>query len=307
MTYVLGLKTAPQSANRLLDIPDPGEEYFDLSKKLFGRSWKLTVGRPNTPERWSYTDLHINFNIEKTAESFANKARIEVYNIDLAQHTQNWKGMDVSLEVGYAKKLDRLFSGVITYVHQERRGADLVTVFDLGDGERSMYTTYVNTNYPALTPVSQVLLDLFAAMGTVAYLSESVNIKSVYNAGRVVTGSARRFIDEICASEGLEWSVQYGQAYVTAMGQPYGVKVVRRLSPGTGMLNSPIQGTSGSGIMRVTCLLDPNIQPGELINVESKNVSGVFIVRRCVYAGDTHSSKWTVECECLREKSVGVV
>ena len=199
------LKISTKTQDPALAMPETNISRPDVSKLLFGRAWELSVSNPRSggTQKWTYNDLHMIFNIEKTCESFANKARIEVFNMDLAQHTQNWKGMEVELKVGYGKTLRRLFWGNVAYVQQARRGSDIVTTFDLGDGERSVYTAYLVQPYPALTPVKKVMIDAFVAMELTPNFAEDVVLDKTYNTGMTVSGSCKKVIDDICKTEGL--------------------------------------------------------------------------------------------------------
>lgn len=314
MTYVLDMAASSSAVNPALDLQDPNEDYGDLIDYLFRRRYELSVARPdsayptNLPfemfkDKFVYTDLHITFSIEKTCEGFANRARIDVYNMDITQHFQTWKGMEVELKVGYGDELKRLFWGNVSYVRQERHGPDIVTTFEMGDSQRAIYSSYLVRSYPAMTPVVKVFNDLFEAMGVQVNYAPNAVVDKVFNTGFTVSGSCRTSLDQLCQSMGLQWSMQYNEAYVTAVGKPFGTKTVAKIAQNTGMIGSPIQGASGTQLVTVTSLLDPKIQPLELIDIESRSVSGIFMVRRAIYTGDTHGSRWQVECECLREKT----
>lgn len=324
-------------------LPDPNTTDYGLSTDgsnyYFQRQWSLTLGAkdstfssisskfPSTTfQTKSYTSqvslgfnalgqkqsrqggLKIIFDIEKNSVSSSNKSKIQIYNLNQDSRKLFVKDVLIKLDAGYNGLIDSIFFGnSVARVSTERKGPDFVTTFELGDGERELYTGFINDSFPPATPVSFVVQALLAELD----LSKG-NIFSlpvgVYNNGYVAIGSIKQNLDRILDANGLQWHVSNGKVniYPKTSGNAQTAIVINQA---TGMIGTPSQGEGGDNIVQFTSLLNPGLVPGQAVSLTSENFNGVYSIRNCHFEGDTHGNKWQVSCECalLPNASIGGV
>jgi len=97
-------------------------------------------------------------------------------------------------------------------------------------------------------------------------------------------------MDRVCASYGLEWSVQDGALQILERGTAIDGKTVVKLTPETGLKGSP--SVDSKGVLQFECLLNPLLKPGCVVVVESMFVRGGFRLTDVKHEGDTSGGDW---------------
>ncbi len=116
-----------------------------------------------------------------------------------------------------------------------------------------------------------------------------------FSNGVVLSGKVEKELDKIAKSMGLKWSMQDKQLLFLGRTQFIGT-LISKLSAGTGLIGSPEPGEDG--IVRVQAILQPNLLPGTRIQVDSKEVTGVYRIEKTVFVGDTWGDDWSADLEC---------
>ena len=296
-----------------------------MSIDLFGRVATLDIGVPGEQGkriRSFYIDestrvvtdgLRITFSIEKTSESTPNKASIEVYN--LAPDTialLKKKKCRVTLSAGYglirnqnASSAELLFKGDTAKSYTKKSGQDLITTIEVGDGLTAFQSTKINESFSegvtGTTIVDRVTSAMGLSKGEISGLS-GIN----FSGGFVASGNARDTLDDVAEKGDLEWSIQDDAIQMLPINGFTKLEAIK-LTSDTGLIGSPNKtGFNNSsnkkgksdGVEFVS-LLQPGLVPGRRVQILSKFVEGVFVVRKTKFHGDTKSGPWFSECEAL--------
>jgi hypothetical protein len=296
------------------DVPEnlsPDNYRFnDGSSYLFNRSYEFAIGAPGTIGK-VYRNLRIIFEVEKSLFSSSNKAKIQVYNFNDHSRENYVKGVPISLKAGYAKDvIDFIFvggtKGRASRVSHERKGADVITTFECGDGEATLTNAVLDRSFPPGTPVSLIVDRLLEALGIseVSRLAEVEKILTtrVYTNGYAINGSVKKSLDKVLLAVGLTWSIQNGEVQILVKGKDAGHQAIK-VDRTTGLIGVPSSGSGGDNIVKFTSLLNPRLIPGSLVFLNSILVKGIFVVKTAKFEGDSHGPKWQVTCECAPVKA----
>lgn len=289
---------------------------------LFNRAYELAIGAPNQTSALKYgnidaknpSPLRVSFEIDKFSLNTSNKAKISVYNLTQAHRQAIKRGFLITLKAGYKTVYDQLFVGNILPLGlgSERHEADIVTTFECGDGESSIILANLDKSYPAGVSKFSIVQDCAKAMhlendtnpdGVNAGITLGVLNSGVYNTGFTVRGSVADTLSKVLTPLGLEWSIQNGAINIIPKTGHNGQTAIV-VSTETGMIGVPSQ---DGDMMKFSSLLNPQLVPGALVNVKSKNtdVNGYYRIRKSHFEGDTHeNNKWNVNCECVTMPNV---
>jgi hypothetical protein len=269
---------------------------------LFGRQWSLQVGTLDL------SDLDLAFQVERSVRREPNVAEIRVWNLSETTRAQVEARGTVVLRAGYEDP-PTLFRGDIRRAWTESDGIDNVTVLQARDGGRAYSEARIARSYNPGTPVVTVLRDVVADMeigeGNLSEYAAAYALRNgadTFGDGYVAAGPARRVLDALTRAAGLRWSVQNGALQILQQGRPLQTRAVL-LSSDTGLVDSPAWDEVGRRTRgrrgTVTCktLIQPGIEPGRRVVLESRHISGGFEVRRIKYQGETRGDPWFASLE----------
>lgn len=277
---------------------------------LFRRTATLTVETLKV-ECGGTAGLDIDFDVVKTATPEADSSKLTIYNLsksraaDLRQRASKpGKKVHARLEAGHVGSTTLICSGEFDYVTTRREGPDLITEIYMRDGAQTMATNALSKSYARGTQLSTVLKDLAAAcefdFGNLADALVGAQIDGVGTIFRTpiaVNGNAWAALTKLAASAGLEVSVVDGKLQFIQAGG--GLKTrATLLSSETGLVDSPNLGTSPTGkLLRCKALIQPGLEPGRQIKLNSEFVQGAFVVRKAHYVGSTWGTDWYASIE----------
>ena len=272
--------------------------------RLFDRRWYLSIGTLDV------SDLDLGFTVERSTRREPNTAEIRIWNLSrdsraLVEDTPNAR---VVLRAGYAEDGDPppvLFVGDKRRAWTERDGPDFVTIVQSRDGGRAYNQARISRSYAPGTPVRSVLVDVVEAMGIGrGNLDEFSSAYALRNGadsfpdGFVASGPVRNVLDDLVRGAGLRWSVQNGALQLQRRGTPLQTRAVL-LSHETGLVESPTRDEHGT--VTALCLIQPGLDPGRRVVLESDVISGGFEIRKVSYTGETRGNDWhaTLELKAL--------
>lgn len=283
---------------------------------IFGRRARVQVGDVVV------TGLRCQFRVEKTIRAIPNKVEVKIYNLSDAtrRHLEQTsvaraqavapgvgyvrprRLVFVALDVGYVGSLIRLFYGDLRHILTTVESPDVLTTVSGGDGELGMHLARINRGFAPGTTVEAVLNAVAQAMGVglgnAATMFRGIQLRNqaVFHDGTVVSGSAARELDALCAAAGFEWSVQDNRLQITDLGGAIGEAVVE-LTPQTGLIGSPTRDDSVRKIVRGKCFILPDVAPGRRVHVKSKFIDETIRITKANYTGDTHGQDWYIDFE----------
>lgn len=247
------------------------------------------------------TGLRITFSIEKTMESNANIAKITIFNLNETHRgiLENEKDLLVILEVGYGNEISQLFIGDITKAASVNDGKNWITDILAGDGDQELKDATLDKSYKAGTSIKTVIDDSVKAIKDSGKIVDGViqGIKDeVYQNGLSVSGLAKNILDDLVGKQGdLEWSIQDNEIQILPELEDTG-ELATVLSPQTGLIGSPIR--REKGIEFAALIVTTKMRPGKVVKIESRDLSGLFKIRKAVYKGDTSAGEWSIKGVC---------
>ena len=292
------------------------------------RYCKLTVAGGG--DSVDLSQLRIRFQVTQHNLQSPNVGDITISNLsDQTVKRIKGEGTEVTLEAGYEENPGLIFKGQIiqkrsgrenpvdTYLNIIAQGGDQAYNFATVSKTLAAGHTYrdqVMTAYEALKPFGITL-------GKIADLGDKKMPRA-----RVMFGMARDILRTIAISTGTSWSIQNNELTVTKNNEPKeGGAIV--LNSRTGMIGLPIQSIDG---ILVTCLLNPQIGPGSLIQINQASVQEAKLSAdytavvnnamipstaddgyyKCLvvnHIGDTRGDPWYTQILCLRADGKGPI
>jgi hypothetical protein len=300
------------------------------SPNLYGRSWSFTLGNVQSIDAIQFQNfygrdkngnevpaapLRIVFDVEKNLIGSPNKTKFDVYNLSLETRSQIRAGNVLQLKAGYDGLIDRIFFGQIglSSVKTVRSGPDFVTSMECVDGAAAILMSRINKSYPPNTHLYQILNDVMEEMSTSNDYNpipldtgNAFNIPDVvYPRGKTINGSCGNILDELLVNFNMKWSVQNNSLIILPNKGAINVEAII-VSKDTGMIGIP---TKNDGYVEFKSLLNPRIQPGTYVKLETNEsvynfttgtndpLAGFYEVRVAHYRGDTYGQEWSVTCQ----------
>ena len=243
-------------------------------------------------------DLDFTFTVVKNLRRQPNTAKIEVYNLaeSSRRSLEAAQNQRIRLECGYKSDLYVIFEGDLRKAYSTRRGPDIVTSIEGGDGERGYRSARTNRSFGNGTTLRSVIEEVGRSMGFgVGNLAEQATgagfegLGNQYVEGTVISGAARDILTGLARSAGLEWSVQDGNLQLLPFNTPLRQTAIR-LSSSTGLVESP--SIDSENILKAKSLIIPGLFPGRKVSVDAEFVNGIYRVTKATYKGSTFGQEW---------------
>ncbi len=238
----------------------------------------------NSTEVLDLSEFRIVFQVKAADVETPNNAAIRIYNLSqkTVQSVRQEFGQ-VTLSAGYESgNYGIIFSGTIK---QFRVGKDSATETFLdilaADGDVGYNQGFVNTSLKSGATLQQTVNTLTAAMADPNVLNVVGGVKSSPKfdvlitkqyipaiRGQVLFGMAKARMRNIAATLDASWSIQNGQVtFISREGYLPGQII--DINVGNGMVGMPTQTDDG---IQVQCLINPAIQVGQLVNLNSQEI-----------------------------------
>lgn len=260
--------------------------------------------------------LTVKFDV-KLDDSNIGKADIAVYNLNenhrrqIEQVVSYGAPMSVTLKAGYVgQEQNQLFKGAIREASSVKDPPDWITTFRTGDGD-GVAQVRVNKAYAKGTPINVMVMDaakelqksvgvgLGNLMTAIGQGKTVDGIMTTLSGGNALQGSAFKELKNKLKAMGLDAVVQDQELLVTPIGEPL-LAPVTRLTPATGLIGSPQKArVKEEAVLKVKALILPGLRPKRMVQIQSALVSGLYVIRRVQYKGDTSGNDWYAEMECV--------
>lgn len=277
---------------------------------LFNRKVELQVGKAGEEGR-IFSDLRIEFDVDKNRESNANSGKVSIYNLNpQSRNLVNDEGQKYQLKAGYdglgnSPIIGVLSSGDVLEVETVRRGADIITQFKIGEATKALSEKTLDKSYEEGTSIKAVVNDmadqLEVAKGAIKGLKDLV-----FNSGYSATGKIKDRLDELTNKQDLEWSVQNGELQILPKdGSTDELAIL--LTKDTGLLKAYKAKSEKGGstelkdVIRFEALLNPDIKIGRKVRIVSEinEIDEYVTVKRIKYMGDNKDGAF----KCIGEAS----
>lgn len=301
------------------------------------RNYRLVIGDQNSGNAVVITPpLQLRFVIEKRLDNTGNinNATFEITNLSEETRTkfENIKYPYVAFECGYvnADNMAVVFIGHATSVSTARRGAEIVTRIEAGEGFRQLHSVLESFTVPQGKAAEEIVEKVVSQMegislGTLATnlanqkiskpleekkLSQKI-LSTRLNTAYPVEGTPFQVFNRLSKEQDIQWRLDRNKLYFRNRGGDFTSpeQTVFTISAEFGMVGLPTylhrkagsRDTDSMGLVGVSVqsLINPAIFPGSLIAVRSDvtQISGVFLVRNLTLRGDFYGTEWYANIE----------
>ena len=277
---------------------------------LFNRNYRLEIESKDTLT--TITQLRIQFLCKKNRATTANELTVKAYKPN--QDTINQclaSGSIVRLYAGYGEEIKLIAQSQITTATPIYEGVDIILNLECLDGVESIRKTKVSISFQAGSTVKQVLNALVEYLQIPLKVAPDVDLNKKFNNGYSFAGGVGTALDEVTDRAFAKWAMQDGTLLIIGQSGTTNTNAVL-LTPDTGMIGTPmpIEDTVNSldvGEIRrgwkVKSLLQGDINPADIIAIESRFVNGQFVIESVEHKGDTHSNEWFSEVICYNNET----
>jgi len=240
-----------------------------------------------------YDGLRVQFHIEKTSESTANKAEIKVFNLsDSSRFRIEEDEMSVELKAGYPGALEIVASGDVSKGVSAKKAPDWLTTMEIQDGGKALQEKHVDFSFTSGTPYQAIIEAALNGLG-VAQGPRSFAVSETAVQGFSFSGTAKELLDKLGRRFGLAWSIQNGAVQMGIDGATLPA-IAPLIDVYSGLIGNVLKREKG---IEFTSLLNGEIIPGHPVVVESRDINGTFLVKKTILDGDTHDGPWQTKVE----------
>ena len=305
-----------------------------MTQIYFDRAYSLSVGQNGAAGGKLITshdtppELRVVFEVVKTTSDNPNQSKISVYNLNPTTRAMLEKpDIVVNMAAGYKKNggAQLMYSGNVIFGYSRREGPEIVTELQLADGHTALRDTMLTMAIRSGGKAKDAVKQIARAFDMPLHMA-SDTVDRAWQHGYSYSGLAKTALRQICLATGLEWSVQNGVLQVINAGGNTG-RLAISISPDTGLIRSPERLREGSQVAaavvdqdtpssakdvkyltgmrlrfngwRITTVLLPMVNPGDLLALTSEAISGTFRVDNIRHQGDSHGNEWVSHIELL--------
>lgn len=243
-----------------------------------------------------YPDYEVQFRVDFAKGGDPDLAVIELYN--LAPETEQiFKyAEEMVLRAGYQGDTGIVLAGEIRHVRVFDEGADRICEIEVHDTSAAYQGAEISESYVPGTAASAILERVIGMSGLERGKIQLVR-DAVYPEGRSVDGTIRSVIEKIAEDCRSEVTVADGTIHVLPRDGHYDEAVL--LSPSTGLIGSPKRIESDDEnsalLWEAESLLNYRIRAGTLVQIESKQVNGLFAVESGSHVSDGNEFKTVMQ------------
>jgi len=290
----------------------------------FDRKLKIKIGRDYERMESTLVDqsFRVSFSAVLSNDDTSNETFIEIYNLKESTRRKILDQGDlVTIEAGYADES----LGVVSIakirpldgLRIKREPPDVITVIEALDGIKNLVNRNIALSFGAGFSFREALSIVAREAGLSLRVVQGLTIRDSFRQSTTYINSIKNIISEIMKRAVVVQTTPQGERFVQAKhtyqagelivfleGQPVDFNI-QVISPESGLLYSPQytvneteSGQREVGYTIVT-LLNPNLKPGSRIRLKSRDVEGIFVVKRVWHRGDTFGNEWTSICDLI--------
>ncbi len=276
---------------------------------FFIRSASLQIGT----NKYSMDDgFFFEFEIPFYDSEELTTVAFKIHNLNEGTRKSIIRGLPVILNAGYEGDVGVIFIGEINGASSRQQGTEWVTEISATAVLKEWLNTEINKSYMPGTDAENILRDMLNIFGVEVGRFE-LNENRIYPRGRICSGKMKdilkQMVTEECRSRML---IRDNQIIINDPRE--GIRSGVLLTPQTGLLAQ--QGDSSETLVatpdeaqstkedknekgetkKIKCLLNHRIGAGDIIQVQSRAVSGVYRVISGVHKGSPEG-EWCTELE----------
>lgn len=243
----------------------------------------------------------ITYEVKKGMFSEVNSCRIDIYN--LSENLRNQISRDTNLLVrllaGYSQNTGLIVigQGTISNVVHRIKSPDIITTIYCKDGFSAVRGNNISLSFAENTTLGTVIDAIISKLKIpVRFANYDRNIR--LQTGFAFLGSVNEALDSLAKQYNFNWSIQGGQIQILGQGKNTGKQIVV-LSPSTGLVEDPelifktkVLALALRNDYKLVSLLQPQIEVGDIVSVETPFLTGTFVIKDVLHKGDTHGNDW---------------
>lgn len=254
-------------------------------------------------------NLRITFSVFKTESWSTNTAEIKIYNLgpDNRNQLSNY-GDEVRLFAGYRDNggTQLLFTGNVTQLSHIFAEPEIISVLNVGDGERVLNQLLIPVSFGAGISVRTVIEYIADKMG-LELVDFALTEDFKYATGFKGVDLAKNILDNTCRKLGLTWSVQNNNLVIVHRSIGTNKPPVE-INANTGMIGIPERFTDKRQYLyralppneapkpgwKIRTLLNPSILPGDRVKIKSlkADIDGLYYVLTIRHEGDNYGPQF---------------
>lgn len=266
--------------------------------------------------------LNVEFDISKTLAKQSNSCLLKIYNLSKVTADKMERADTICIiDVGYSEDagLKRIFIGWVTDCYSYMSGVDKITEMKLYDGHVAIRDSVVSLSYAKGVSRKKAIDDIAADMGLVVTYAKDCTFTNFAN-GFSFTGAGRECLDIVCKASNLRYSIQNNILQIITKEGNNGTQAIK-LTPESGLIGfvekllsgpkkankqnktkSPKPKYEKKAGWKIKCLLQPVLNPGDLIYVDSEEVKGWFKIESLKHEGSYNGANWYTTLEVYEIK-----
>lgn len=292
----------------------------------FNRTYELKIGEAGGIGDLIKPPLRTTFQLFKDSSENPNRYQVSIYNVKTT--TSNaWQKPDIVgiLRAGYTEEngLITMCSGnVVTSSTMRHDNGDIETSITMMDGYVPVRDTAVSLSYSTGVSSTAIIQEIASAMGV--SLNMATTKSRTWSNGFSFYGAAYQALHKVCRGAGVKYSFQNGVMQITD--EDGTTNLTYLISQSTGLIGSPqkietaarqkstgnkLLSGDNSGIVstkqkkegwRIITLLLPQANPNDVIEIQSDEVSGRFIIESIRHVGDWGGGgNWISQIEAYKQ------
>lgn len=280
------------------------------------RVYELTLGDTKTGDAIVInSSLQITFEISKSSDNKrgGNSASIEVYNLSPSSIQKlETEYLVCTFKAGYKDTGPLVIvQGNVVETKTVKRGVDYITQILMGEGYTELNHTKLKSLIGPGETIGGVIEEIRKQMpGVVRGSIVGANLNNPVLFGYPLTGTPAQMLRQVCEANRLEYNISGGVLNVSdengLLSKNQTLAPV--VSEETGLIDIPFY-TSAEGRklpkdkkrkrgMQFKSLLNAEYNPGYIVIVKSKMISGTYRINTSRFTGDFRGGEWYVECFC---------
>jgi hypothetical protein len=254
------------------------------------------------------------FEVRKDRSTTPNEARVAIKNLSdtTRKFIQSNKGLEIY--TGYDNELILLAKCDITRRATEWQPPDSITNIEGYDGLFALKNKRVVLGLADGATINQAVQSIAKQMGLKLIANAGIALKTPLKGGYTHTGTASQALDDLVGIVNASWGIVNNTLIFTLRGKALNETKVLTISPQNGLLAQPevLDDTLVSERVlpkqikatgyQITMLLRPQLNPFDLIEVQSNFVNGLFVVDTVEHLGGNRTGEFITRATIYERK-----
>nr|DAI16843.1 MAG TPA: tail protein [Caudoviricetes sp.] len=248
--------------------------------------------------------LHISFSVEKSNSETPNNGKVQIWNLSPESlKVLDTKDCILELKAGYGNNRSIILVGSVVSAITTLDNADRLTEVEVVDGKVALSDTVVSISKNGTVGTKDLYQEIADAMGVSVIYADYLQFPDIPN-GFTFVGTAKNALHKITGAAGHTFSIQNGVLQITVPSKPIQSSVYV-LSAESGLLGIPKRITLGdkgkdpkTGY-EIEYLLNGAVGINDIVRIETKALTGEFLVIKVTYDGDNMEGDWKCTAQVI--------